>query len=98
MSEPGAVVRRVFIEGYVQGVGYRYFARRVALRRNLSGWVRNRRDGSVEALARGAAADVEAFIADLKWGPSGAEVTGVRVVAADDEEGWGAGFEVRATA
>ena len=31
MSEPGAVVRRVFIEGYVQGVGYRYFARRVAL-------------------------------------------------------------------
>jgi acylphosphatase len=98
MSEYGALVRRVLIEGYVQGVGYRYFARRVAQRHNVSGWVRNRRDGSVEALVRGAAADVEAFIAELGRGPYGAEVRNVRVVPADDNEGWAAGFEVRPTA
>jgi acylphosphatase len=98
MSEQGALVRRVFVEGYVQGVGYRYFAYRVAQRHNVSGWVRNRRDGSVEALARGAAADVDAFIAELGRGPYGAEVRQVRVVPADDDEGAGPGFDVRPTA
>ncbi len=53
MTETGAIVRRVVVEGYVQGVGYREFTRRMALRLGVSGWVRNRSDGAVEALVRG---------------------------------------------
>ena len=49
-----AVARRVVAEGVVQGVGYREFTRRWAMRLNISGWVRNRRDGAVEALVCGA--------------------------------------------
>src|SRR5271165_489701 len=47
------LVRRVVVEGFVQGVGYRDFARHAALRLGVSGWVRNRSDGTVEALIAG---------------------------------------------
>ena len=53
MTETGAIVRRVLVDGSVQGVGYREFTRRAALRLGVSGWVRNRYDGAVEALIRG---------------------------------------------
>jgi acylphosphatase len=67
--ERTAVVRRIVVEGAVQGVGYREFARRAALRLNVCGWVRNRSDGSVEALAQGPPAAVEALIAAMRIGP-----------------------------
>ena len=70
----------LFAEGRVQGVGYREFARRAALRHALSGWVRNRADGSVEARVSGAAHDLEAFAEALRVGPAGAAVRGLRVV------------------
>lgn len=70
----------LFAEGRVQGVGYREFARRAALRHALSGWVRNRGDGSVEARVSGAAHDLEAFAEALRVGPAGAAVRGLRVV------------------
>ena len=50
MTETGAIVRRVVVEGSVQGVGYREFTRRAALSLGVAGWVRNRSDGAVEAV------------------------------------------------
>ena len=52
-----------------RGSGYREFTRRAALRLNVSGWVRNRSDGAVEALVRGPPARVEALIAEMRKGP-----------------------------
>src|SRR5580658_10490505 len=65
MNEEPALVRHVFVEGRVQGVGYRDFTRGWALRLGISGWVRNRSDGAVEAVVRGAAADVEALLVEM---------------------------------
>ncbi|MBV8474171.1 MAG: acylphosphatase [Hyphomicrobiales bacterium] len=85
----------VVAEGVVQGVGYREFTRRWALRLNISGWVRNRGDGSVEARVRGQPRDVEAMLLKLREGPPGASVLDLRVTA-DEGEGE-AGFSVRPT-
>jgi acylphosphatase len=52
MAETYTIARLVVAEGAVQGVGYREFTRRAALRLGVSGWVRNRSDGAVEALLR----------------------------------------------
>lgn len=67
---------RVFISGRVQGVAYRYFAEKYALRLGLTGWVRNVPDGRVEVLAEGPAEDVEEFLERLREGPSLARVAG----------------------
>lgn len=73
------LTRRVVIYGFVQGVGYRDFARRAAMKHGVSGWVRNRMDGTVEALVSGRPAAVEAMLAELRRGPRGAEVTGAKL-------------------
>jgi acylphosphatase len=65
------------ISGAVQGVGYRHALRAQALRRGLSGWVRNRADGSVEAVLQGSPEDVDAVTAWARRGPPAARVTGV---------------------
>jgi acylphosphatase len=67
----------VIIEGIVQGVGFRYFVQETALEINLSGWVRNRWDGSVELVAEGKRADLERLLSLLYRGPQGADVRGV---------------------
>jgi acylphosphatase len=99
MTETGAIVRRVVVEGYVQGVGYREFTRRAALRLNVSGWVRNRADGAVEALIRGPPAAVEALIGEMRKGPGSAAVDNLSIVKhdgpPDDDRGR---FIIRATA
>ena len=71
MSEEPLLVWRIVVEGHVQGVGYRHFARRIALRFGVSGWVRNRRDGAVEMLVAGPADKIEAALAELRRGPLG---------------------------
>lgn len=63
------VARRYFVSGAVQGVGYRFFAQRVAARHQVVGYVRNLRDGRVEVLAEGAPENVEALKHDLAAGP-----------------------------
>ena len=68
------VIRHVTISGRVQGVGYRYFVERKAQSRDLEGWVRNRRDGSVEAVLAGPTDAVTAVIAACRRGPSSARV------------------------
>lgn len=60
---------RVFADGLVQGVAYRFFAEKFAARLGLTGWVRNLPDGRVEVLAEGTESDVEAFLERLKEGP-----------------------------
>jgi acylphosphatase len=68
---------RLRIGGDVQAVGYRYFAMEEARRLSLDGWIRNRSDGSVEALVSGETKAVEAFIAACAKGPPGARVKGI---------------------
>jgi acylphosphatase len=88
-------VRHLLITGLVQGVGYRYSMVMAAQRLDVAGWVRNRRDGAVEAIVAGNAEAVAAMIAWARHGPAGAEVAHVAV-----ELGSGkfTGFEQRPTA
>jgi acylphosphatase len=72
---------RVRIEGGVQGVGYRFWTERVADELGLTGWVRNRRDGSVEALFCGPADHVAEMLERCKQGPPSARVTAVKILA-----------------
>ncbi|HEY1863042.1 MAG TPA: acylphosphatase [Roseiarcus sp.] len=98
MAETGAVVRRVVVEGYVQGVGYREFTRRAALTLGVSGWVRNRSDGAVEALIRGPAVAVDALVAEMRSGPRFAVVDGLSVTEPDEMDGDDSGtFIIRLT-
>jgi acylphosphatase len=75
MSE---TIRQVTIRGRVQGVGFRYWVEEQAMARNLEGWVRNRRDGSVEALFAGPADVVSEMIALSRRGPASARVEAVQ--------------------
>jgi acylphosphatase len=88
--------RRLLITGRVQGVGFRYALQDEAEKLGLAGWVRNRRDGSVEALAQGSPQALEALAAWARRGPPAARVTSLRIEAAPDEPGT-AGFELRPT-
>jgi acylphosphatase len=73
------------IEGRVQGVGYRYWLNREAVRNGLTGWVRNRSDGSVEALLIGPADAIERMIEACRQGPLGARVSDVAAGEAEDD-------------
>ena len=86
---------RLRIEGRVQGVGYRMFVERTAVALGLDGWVRNRRDGGVEAVVSGAPDAIDEIIARCKAGPPAARVDRVEVLAEDDA--MAAGFGVRST-
>jgi acylphosphatase len=90
------VARHLRISGHVQGVGFRYSMQREAARLGLTGWVRNRRDGSVEALAQGNDAAVAALTAWARRGPAGARVADVKLASAETDTAL-AGFEQRAT-
>ena len=73
------------IAGRVQGVGYRYALRAQSLAHGLAGWVRNRRDGSVEAVLQGERAAVNEVVAWTRSGPPGARVDHVDAHAASPE-------------
>ena len=99
MAETGAIVRSVLVEGNVQGVGYREFAPRAALRLNVSGWVRNRSDGAVETSICVPSAAVQALIAEMSQGPRFAVVNGMSATDLDETPGDGSGaFIIRPTA
>jgi acylphosphatase len=65
-----SVIRHIIVHGRVQGVGFRAFVEVEALTRGLEGWVRNRSDGSVEAVFAGEADAVDAMIEACQRGPS----------------------------
>ena len=87
----------VVIHGLVQGVSFRAWTQHQAELHGLRGWVRNRRDGSVEALVQGEAHSVEALVAWARGGPPGAQVTSLRCEPAQGEPACAA-FELRPTA
>jgi len=86
----------VVISGDVQGVGYRYTMLIVAREAGVSGWVRNRRDGTVEAEVEGTPEQVDEILAWMAEGPPGSHVANAAVT--DAEPRGDRGFEVRPTA
>ena len=94
MSERQA--RRLRIHGHVQGVFYRDSMRREAARLGVTGWVRNRTDGTVEAQIEGAAEALDALFTWAGRGPRDARVT--RVESADAASEGATSFEMRPTA
>ena len=80
------------IEGNVQGVGFRNWTQRLAGQLVLAGWVRNRRDGSVEVVFSGAAAAVDEALKRCRVGPRSAKVTSVAVI--DEQAPVVEGFDV----
>ncbi|HSP14419.1 MAG TPA: acylphosphatase [Thermoanaerobaculia bacterium] len=70
-------LRLIRIHGKVQGVGYRFFATRVARRLGLKGSIENQRDGTVEAIVEGERKAIDEWIEELKEGPRYAEVTSI---------------------
>jgi acylphosphatase len=73
------IARHLVIRGRVQGVGFRFYMRAEAVRLGVAGWVRNRSDGSVEALVQGEQGSVDRLIAWTRRGPSSAKVTDVEI-------------------
>ncbi|HZP20987.1 MAG TPA: acylphosphatase [Bauldia sp.] len=65
------------VRGHVQGVGFRAFVEREAVARRLAGWVRNRREGTVEAVFIGPAAAIDSMLAACRQGPPAASVAAV---------------------
>ncbi len=87
---------RVVIQGRVQGVWFRSWTAGEADRLNIRGWIRNRLDGSVEALFAGAADDVDAIIQACRRGPPAASVVTITEYSAEPPEG--EGFRLARTA
>ena len=96
MRETRVSARRLVISGRVQGVGFRYSLREEALRRGVSGWARNRRDGTVEAVVQGEHDDVDRVIEWARRGPPSAQVSDVEVIEEAVRDY--AGFETRPAA
>jgi len=86
------MAKHLYISGVVQGVGFRYSMQHEAERLGVTGWVRNRRDGTVEAVVDGPSAAVEALI---KWAHRGPPVAKVKEVSIRDTTGTFPQFELR---
>jgi len=85
------------VEGRVQGVGFRYFVEERAIALKISGWVRNRWDGTVEVVGEGEHEILEIFLADIRRGPRASNVTNV-VVDWQPSSGEFSYFNIRMTA
>lgn len=84
----------VHIQGRVQGVGFRYFVMRKAQEQKLSGWVKNRADGTVDIEAVGPRSALEEFLSFVRVGPAAADVAQAEARWHDDEPQY-KGFDVR---
>lgn len=94
-NDAESVAKRLRVHGKVQGVGYRAWCADIGTALGIDGWVRNRRDGTVEVLAVGAAGPIERLIEALHRGPPLAIVTDLAIEAADGVTP--AGFQVKST-
>ena len=88
------VARRYFVSGMVQGVGYRYFARQLAQRLGIAGYVKNLRDGRVEVYVIGSASVLASLRTELERGPNGASVSNVTEEPAPVDPKFSARFSV----
>ena len=86
------IARRAVVSGRVQGVGFRFFARRAAREAGVRGWIRNRPDGTVESLVEGEDEAVARYVERLREGPHGSRVSDVEVREAVSEGA--ASFEI----
>jgi len=91
---PMTVTKHLVISGRVQGVGYRFYMQRKARELGAAGWVRNRSDGTVEAVVHGSPEQVDAVVAWARRGPPSAVVADVKI---SDGSGDYTGFEARQT-
>jgi acylphosphatase len=82
----GEIIRRLIVSGRVQGVGFRAWVEEQATARDLRGWVRNRRDGSVEAVIAGKPDSVGEMIEACRRGPWLAKVADVQVTEAKEND------------
>lgn len=91
-----SITKRLLISGTVQGVGYRAWMARTAPQYQLSGWVRNLRDGRVEAMLRGEAVEIDAMVQACYRGPGQALVA--RLLVEDCDASLPSGFYIAADA
>jgi acylphosphatase len=82
------------VSGRVQGVGFRWFTRQAARRLQLAGWVKNLPSGAVELAAAGPQEAIDRLLAQVRRGPDGAQVTGIRTLTDIAEEELPAPFSV----
>ena len=95
MSSPpkNTLTLNMKITGKVQGVGFRFFVQQQAQKLGINGWVSNKSNGDVEALAQGEKADLEQFIAKVKEGPTFSRVEDVSLNWVNEAEQY-FGFEI----
>ena len=86
--------KHIIVSGDVQGVGFRYYTVRTAQRFDVTGWVRNCPDGTVEIEAQGSERSLEPFVEAVRQGPAYSQVATVDVEPVSDVAGEG-GFYVR---
>ena len=79
------ITQQLRIFGRVQGVYYRGWCVETAQRLRLTGWVRNRKDGSVEAVVTGSSSSVESFVSECYKGPPAAKVETIQMAIGIDE-------------
>jgi len=96
MSDQDKQRLHAFVRGRVQGVGFRHFVMTTAGDLGLTGWVRNRRDGSVEVVAEGEISDLDQLKAALGRGPVSASVRDVEESRGDYHDQF-TGFKVKPT-
>lgn len=87
--------QRIIFTGRVQGVGFRYSVKQLAAGYDVTGWVRNLPDGTVEMLAAGTSTEVEAFVTAIADGHLGGYIKEARRVEGDGSVPAGRGFEIR---
>jgi len=92
------IAKRYFVSGMVQGVGFRYFAQDAAEKLHVSGFVRNLRDGRVEAYVMGTAEQHAEFRAMLQRGPRFSSVSEVREEPATPDPQYEGGFVINPSA
>lgn len=93
MSE--IITRHLSIQGRVHGVGFRRYMVFKAQQLGISGWVRNRNDGSVEAVVQGSEETVATIIECAQRGPAASQVSGVTVSEVAGNENFGGRFDSR---
>ena len=83
------IARRFFVNGMVQGVGFRYFAQRAAAKHQVKGYVRNMPDGRVETFAQGSESQVNGFRDDIATGPRFSKVDDIEEIVEDVDLSYG---------
>ena len=73
------IKKRIVISGNVQGVGFRYWMKNLAINNNINGWVKNKLSGDVEALIIGQEKEIQKLIKQCKTGPSLASIENIQI-------------------